>query len=458
MTRFLSLGVSLSACCLLCCAPGSCAAGLVLGLDRKPVAGPPSMATRRSLQLEKVDTAPRIDGSLDDSCWTRAAVTGDLRVKPGSKFQRPFPKQTTLRAAFDDRTLYLAFESFDPDIENLLATYTARDDKYWLDDDVEVMIDANCDRQTFHQFLFNAAGGKGDYAGRADGARIRVDASYNPEWQLVAQTGADRWVAELALPFRILGVDAPVPGTRWGFNFCRIENPGGILGNWTRAPNHRAPALFGDLVFGRSAYELGDVGLGAQDQGTNQLRASVVNHTDAVHPLVVTLTVAAADAPPMHSAAGRAVPAGETGTLSLDYELPFATTPVALNLELLDPQRHRVIARRNYVVTPRPLLSARMDSIEYFAKDKAACSHLEVHVGDLTAATGKLLVALLQGQKVLSQDVVTPIPVGTSVLRVDIAGLSQGAYDLCLTVQNAAGRALGSQRMTFAKTRSLMDF
>jgi len=437
---------------------GADGAGLVLGVDPKPDAGPPPLETRRSLRLERAATAPRLDGKLDDACWTKAAVTGDLRVKVGGKFQRPFPKKTVLRAAFDERTLYLAFESFDPDVANLLAKYTARDDKYWLDDDVEVMIDANYDRQTFHQFLFNAAGGKGDYACRVDGARIRTDGGYNPEWQLATRTCEDRWVAELALPFRILGVDGVVPGARWGFNFCRIENPGGILGNWTRAANHRVPELFGDLVFGRAPYALGEADLGAQAQGTNLLRATVANNTDGARPLAVALTVAVGDAPLARASCSRIIPAGGSETLFLAYELPLDATPAALSLEMLDPQWRRVIARRSYVVTPPPLLAARMDSVEYFESDKVARCHVDIHVGDVTAATGKLVVSLMRGRQVLSEDEVAPIPAGANALRVDIASLREGAYELALTVAGAGGRALASQRMTFAKTKSLMDF
>lgn len=434
---------------------------LIAGIDPKPTDAPPPLEVRRSIQIERTDAPPRLDGKLNDACWRNAPLTGDLRVKAGGKYPSAFPKKTTVRIAYDDTNLYLAFEAFDPDIKNILAKYTARDDRYWLDDDIEFMLDANYGRRSFHQFLFNSAGGRGDYRCRRERGRTTADSKYSPEWQLKTRVYEDRWVAELAMPYRILGLPGvPPDGARWGFNFCRIENPGGILGNWTRALDHRDPRLFGDLKFGRAPYELGSVDLGARARGVNRLRATVRNNTGAPKSLGVSAMVAVDGRTVGRSSATAVTPAGEARALYLNCELPETTAKAVVAVEMFDPEWHRIIATRDYQLTTQPILSARMDSVEYFQADRVARVHVEIHTGDVTAATGSLRVALFaKGQKAaLAAGRVSPVPAGGNVLRLNVGGLKAGAYEARITVADADRRTLAEKRLEFSRSKSLLDF
>ena len=433
---------------------------LIAGIQPKPEAKPPRLKERRVLRLMPVKQPPRLNGKLDDPCWQRAAVTGDLRIKSGTKFAKPFPKKTTLRAAYDDTTLYLAFECFDPQIDTLLAKYTARDDRYWLEDDIEFMIDPNYDRKSFYQFLFNAAGGRGDYLCWVEGRRISGDARYNPVWRLKTKVTKDRWVGEIALPFRSLGLESVAPGTRWGFNFCRIENPGTLLGNWTRAANHRDTRLFGDLVFGKAAFALGETDLGARARGVNLLRAAVTNNTSAAASLSLVVLVSAEGRTVGRSVSAKLVPAGQTRTLYVSYALPARAPAARVEIALEDAQWGKTVVRRVYDMALDPALEARMDSVEYFEKDREARVHVNISVGDTTATTGKLRARLFRRGQARPEmtDAVAPIPNGASVVRLNVAGLGVGAYELALDVLDADGVVLAEQRLPFSKSKSLMDF
>jgi len=433
---------------------------LILAVERKPSAAVPRLRERRVLRLTPAARPPKLDGKLDDACWQNAPVTGDLLMGAGTEHPMPFPKKTALRLTYDDSNLYLAFECFDPEIDTLIAKHTARDDRYWLEDDIEFMIDPNYDRNGFYQFLFNAAGGQGDYACRVLGRRITADGKYNPAWWLKTRVSDDRWVGEIALPLRSLGVDRIVPGTRWGFNFCRMENPGSLMGNWTRATNHRDTRLFGDLVFGKAQFALGETDLGARARGVNLLRAAVANNTNAARSLSVAVLVSAGGRAVARTVAGTVIPPDRTQPLFLTYEVPLDAARARVELTLLDPQWDRTIVRREYDIQPKPILQARLDSIEYFEKDREARVHATIEVGDITAATGRLRAALFrQGEKVpLLEDIVAPIPTGARLLRLNVSGLGAGSYVLALAVVDPAGTVLAEERLAFSKSKSLLDF
>ncbi len=101
-----------------------------------------------SLNVPKADTAPQIDGKLDDPAWAKAAVINGLRPCRGGKYQEKIDKvPTTIRLLWDENYLYVAYECTDNDI---VATMTERDSLLYQEDVCEVFIDPKGDgRQYF---------------------------------------------------------------------------------------------------------------------------------------------------------------------------------------------------------------------------------------------------------------------------------------------------------------------
>jgi len=75
-----------------------------------------------------------IDGKLTEESWLRAASMGDLGL---ASTGQQAPVRTSVKMAWDDRALYLAFECEDRDV---YATFRERDEAIWLQDAVEVFI------------------------------------------------------------------------------------------------------------------------------------------------------------------------------------------------------------------------------------------------------------------------------------------------------------------------------
>jgi hypothetical protein len=94
----------------------------------------------------------RIDGKLNETAW-RKAVTTDLFVdiegdaKPRPRFA------TRAKMLWDNQYFYIAAELEEP---HLWATLTQRDSVIFHDNDFEVFIDPNGDRNEYYEFEINA--------------------------------------------------------------------------------------------------------------------------------------------------------------------------------------------------------------------------------------------------------------------------------------------------------------
>ena len=204
------------------------------------------------------DQPPTIDGKLDDPCWgPECLVLGDFVLPDMSDFA---PAQTTARICYDDSRLHMAVVCEEPNVAGMKAFHTERDTALWRDDCVEIFIDTNHDRATFHQFIVNSKGAI--YDKPPDG-----DASWDSGAEAAALVGEERWTIEISIPFSDLG-GAVKPGDVWGFEIGRERYAGeGHLSVWspTYGKFHEADK-YGELTFGQKAagvtHKLPSVGFG----------------------------------------------------------------------------------------------------------------------------------------------------------------------------------------------------
>ena len=199
-----------------------------------------------------------IDGRLDDPGWAGIPWTAGFR-----RFLAPpqtTPQRTFVKAAWDDRALYIAFRVYDTDP---WATKTARDDSLWEEEVVEVYIDENGDQRNYREFEINPLGAVIDLLipKAGDQADWRSCAKWDAMgWRTAARIYPEvvrpYWVAEMAFPWGIFTEARRVPpqvGDIWRIQFYRIERPRPgdelIATSWSPTPEFHAPATFGRLEF-----------------------------------------------------------------------------------------------------------------------------------------------------------------------------------------------------------------
>ncbi len=177
----------------------------------------PRFSTAFELEGVPLSSKPKIDGILDDSVWSEAAVAdGFVQFVP--QFGQPSPYRTVVLVGYTEDALYVAFKCFDPEPDEISAAVTSRDGSLDNDDSVALLIDTFHDRRRAYYFITNTLGVQGD--GKvADNGRV-VENEWDGTWECASSRSAEGWTSEFAIPFGILRFSGG-EDTTWGINFHR---------------------------------------------------------------------------------------------------------------------------------------------------------------------------------------------------------------------------------------------
>lgn len=196
----------------------------------------------------EAETPPKVDGAVNDPCWRRATWAGLFCVFGG---QMPTQFPTSFAVCYDAKHLYLAVRCVEPHIDHLLVRNRGHDQAVWEDDAVEVFLGPLHDRRTYYQFVVNACGARFE--------RSHAALGWNARWTAAARAGKQVWIAEMALPWREVGL-TPVHAGQWlDLNVCRDRQQGPKRGSpknreWSAwAPmvgSFHRPELFGHVYLG----------------------------------------------------------------------------------------------------------------------------------------------------------------------------------------------------------------
>ncbi|MBC7289220.1 MAG: carbohydrate-binding family 9-like protein, partial [Armatimonadetes bacterium] len=162
----------------------------------------------------RVGQAPRIDGRLDDPAWREAAwVSGFVRNTDA----QPVSATTRAGLCWDGEHLFVAFVCEEPHMEHIVAKHKERDSQVWMDDCIEVYIDADADRQPgdYDHYVVNTLGVLRDERGG--------DGQWNSRARAAASVGRGEWYVELAIPWA--DYDGQPPRQPWAINLHRTRQP-----------------------------------------------------------------------------------------------------------------------------------------------------------------------------------------------------------------------------------------
>jgi hypothetical protein len=178
-------------------------------------------------KLGRFDSAPVIDGKLDEAVWNQAVVLKDfLQVQPGDNIE---PSQRTeVLLGHDGKTLFIAFRCFDNEPDKIRATIPKRD-QIFDDDYVGVYLDTFNDQRRAYIFFFSPLGVQADgIFTESQGEDYSVDVVMDSK----GSTSAEGYVVEVAVPFKSLRYEAG-EGKQWGAHvFRRIKRGANELNSW----------------------------------------------------------------------------------------------------------------------------------------------------------------------------------------------------------------------------------
>ena len=159
------------------------------------------LGARPRLTMRRARGKPTLDGALIDPVWQGPPSVPTFGRMDLSRDPSP---RTAAWVAYDADALYVAFRCQEPRIDGLRRRAKERDERVYLDDSVEVMLDANGDAQSYFQIVVNADGVIYDGRGVDKSVDLRgVEAK--------TSVRADRWIAELMIPWQEVGLDGPPP-------------------------------------------------------------------------------------------------------------------------------------------------------------------------------------------------------------------------------------------------------
>ena len=220
--------------------------GLLLGVGAVLAQG----STPKSYVCYRTTGKIVVDGKLNETAWRKAPATdlfvdieGD--VKPRPRFQ------TRAKMLWDDRYFYISAELQEP---HVWGTLTKRDSVIFHDNDFEVFIDPNGDRDEYYELEINALNTVWDLflpKPYLDGGKAQDDWNITGLKTAVQIQGTlnnpgdqDKgWTVEMALPWQVLGEFAhqaapPLDGDQWRVNFSRVEWQHEIVGGkYRKVPN-----------------------------------------------------------------------------------------------------------------------------------------------------------------------------------------------------------------------------
>ncbi len=197
-----------------------------------------------SVQPERTQTPPSIDGRLDDAVWSDAARVTDF-VQRQPLDGAPATEKTEIYIAYDSSTIHLGFYAHYEDPGIMRANRSDRDRAGFSDDIFSVYFDPFLDQQRAYVFSVNGYGvqddsilgsrgggggfggggpGGGGFRGFGGGGGLpRGDSSWNALFSSGGQIVEDGFTAEMAIPFKSLRYPSrggDIPHT-WGFQIAR---------------------------------------------------------------------------------------------------------------------------------------------------------------------------------------------------------------------------------------------
>ncbi len=187
-----------------------------------------SRRERYMLPAVRVDQTPRIDGTLDEAVWQKAAVIGDF-VQQEPREGAPASERTKVRVMYDSRSLLIGVHAFDGQPSALVATEMRRDSDRLLDEDsFALILDTFNDSRNGYMFVTTPLGAKleqqiseeGEGNNRAGLVNSNINKNWDGVWDVATRITGDCWVAEIAIPLTTLRFPDDA-AQAWGINFMR---------------------------------------------------------------------------------------------------------------------------------------------------------------------------------------------------------------------------------------------
>lgn len=171
---------------------------------------------KKTYQILRTDTPPKIDGFLDDKAWIDAQVATDFtEFRPDVGDTAAENKKTKVRMTYDDSGIYVSAYCYD-DPKDIMRQFTQRDN-FGQSDFFGLIFNPNNDAQNNTEFFVFSSGTQAD---AVESPNYGEDFGWNAVWESSVQIVDDGWIVEIKIPYRALRFTQQEDPT-WGIQFHR---------------------------------------------------------------------------------------------------------------------------------------------------------------------------------------------------------------------------------------------
>ncbi len=182
------------------------------------------------LHIRKTNSSIAIDGVIDEQAWKETDVAKDFfMVLPEDTGKAE--QFSEVRMCYDDKHIYLAATFYHNPPGPYYVESLRRDFSFGKNDNFLIFIDPFNNQTTGFSFGANAAGAQWDGTMNNGG---KVDLNWDSKWVSKVKQDKDKWVLEMAVPFKSIRYKKGVK--EWGINFSRLDLKSSEKSSWTPIP------------------------------------------------------------------------------------------------------------------------------------------------------------------------------------------------------------------------------
>lgn len=171
---------------------------------------------KKTLQIERTETPPKIDGVLDDAAWVNAMEAKDFtEFRPTMGLAEKEFQKTVVKMTYDDTAIYIAAYLYDKP-ELIIKQITSRDN-FGQNDFFLVVFNPNNDAQNDTELVVFPSGTQADAIASPSNGE---DFGWNAVWDSAVKIVDDGWIVEMKIPYSVLRFSNQEKPT-WGLQFHR---------------------------------------------------------------------------------------------------------------------------------------------------------------------------------------------------------------------------------------------
>ena len=194
-----------------------------------------------SLNVKKTSEKILVDGVLSESVWTQAEIATDFWMSfPVDGEKAPDELKTQVQMTYDDQNIYLGVICYGSD--DYVIQTLKRDIDLNKGDGFGLVIDPVNKKTNGFAFGVNPVGVQtellitGSTGRRTKDERVTsgINVAWDNKWQSVVKNYPDKWIIEIAIPFKTLRFKED--NGEWGINFFRFDAKTNSIHTWSPVP------------------------------------------------------------------------------------------------------------------------------------------------------------------------------------------------------------------------------